>query len=73
MSPRIPPLSYRKVARLLRTEGFAPVDQEGSHVRWAHPDGRWTIVPHHAREDIRPVLVKRILEQAGLDPDQQRR
>lgn len=43
------PLPYRKVARRLRDFGFEPVSQEGSHVRFRHPDGRQAIVPRHVR------------------------
>lgn len=73
MSPRIPPMPYRKMARILRRSGFQPVRQKGGHVLWGHPDGRVTVVPHHAREDIRPPLAKKILEEAGLDPERFRR
>lgn len=43
------PLPYRKVARRLRDFGFEPLSQEGSHVRFRHPDGRQAIVPRHVR------------------------
>lgn len=48
--------------------GFAPVGQSGSHVRFAHPDGRWTIVPFHAREELDRWLLMKVVKAAKLDP-----
>ena len=68
MVPKIPALPYRKVHRLLTKAGFSPVRQKGSHVFYRHLNGRTTEVPRHA-DDISGSLVKKILEEAGLDPD----
>ena len=64
------PLPYRKVAKRLRQLGFQPVSQEGSHVKFRHEDGRRTSVPHHAREEIDRNLLKRIVSQGEIDPDE---
>ena len=72
MAPKIPPLPYRKVHRLLRAHGFSAVRQKGSHVFYKHPDGRGTTAVHHAR-DIPSELVAKILREAGIDPDELRR
>ena len=70
MVPHIPPLPYRKVDRLLRDHGFRPTRQKGSHVFFEHADGRTTVVPNHAGQDIPPGLVRKILKDASLDPDE---
>jgi predicted RNA binding protein YcfA (HicA-like mRNA interferase family) len=72
MVPKVPPLPYRKVYRLLLSQGFQPLRQVGSHVVFGHPDGRRTVVPRHAR-DVTPELLRRILKEAGIDPDAVRR
>jgi predicted RNA binding protein YcfA (HicA-like mRNA interferase family) len=61
-------LPYRKVDRLLRHHGFRVLRQAGGHVVYAHPDGRGAVVPRHSH-DIGRGLVRKILEEAGIDPD----
>lgn len=71
MSPKIPPLPYRELARLLRARGFRAIRQKGSHETWT--DGiRYVTIPRHAGR-IGPGLVKAVLEQAGIDPGDVRR
>lgn len=72
MVPKVPPLHYRKVHRLLHAAGFEPIRQKGSHVFYRHPDGRTTEVPRHAY-DIPAKLIRKILKEAGIDPDTLRR
>jgi predicted RNA binding protein YcfA (HicA-like mRNA interferase family) len=64
------PLPYRKVVRRLADFGFHPVSQQGSHVKLRHPDGRQAIVPHHARKDLGRGLLRTIVRDAGIDPDE---
>ena len=61
-------ISFRKLARALVRLGFKPVRQSGSHMIFKHPDGRATVVPNHAREDIGPGLLRKILKDANVDP-----
>lgn len=64
---RLRNVPYRKLAAALRRAGFSVARQKGSHVRFVHPDGRSTTVPHHAGEPIGPGVLRRILEDARLD------
>lgn len=64
------PLPYRKVARRLADFGFRPVSQSGSHVKFRHPDGRQAIVPHHARRELGVGLLRTIVKDSGIDPDE---
>ena len=66
-------MPYRRLARILADNGFRPVGQRGSHVKWRGPDGRHVIVPHHAGAAVDAGLVRAILRQAGLDPQAFRR
>jgi predicted RNA binding protein YcfA (HicA-like mRNA interferase family) len=39
------PVSGREMCKILEMICFQKVHQVGSHVRYAHPDGRKTVVP----------------------------
>ena len=54
----------------LARAGFHPVRQRGSHVRLRHPDGRVVTVPEHGARDIGRGLLRKILRDAELTPDQ---
>jgi predicted RNA binding protein YcfA (HicA-like mRNA interferase family) len=68
--PGLRPLPYRKVEGALKKLGFTVVRQKGSHVIFAHSDGRRTIVPNHAREDIGVGLLRKIIRDVELDVEQ---
>ena len=73
MTPRIPPLPFRKVRKLLEAHGFRIVGQRGSHVYFMDAGGRKITVPDHAGKDIARGLLRSILDEAGIDPDDVRR
>jgi predicted RNA binding protein YcfA (HicA-like mRNA interferase family) len=56
--------------RLLRGLGFAWVRQRGSHVFYRHPDGRATSVPHHKGRDLSLPLIRAILAEVRLSPEE---
>ncbi|HVM46333.1 MAG TPA: type II toxin-antitoxin system HicA family toxin [Candidatus Thermoplasmatota archaeon] len=66
---RLRPLPYRRVARVLRRLGFVEVRQRGSHVIFQHADGRITVVPHHAGEDIGVGLLRQIVRDARVSTE----
>jgi predicted RNA binding protein YcfA (HicA-like mRNA interferase family) len=68
--PRLPALSWRDVDRVLQRLGFVAVRQKGSHVFYRHPDGRTTTVPHHAGRDIAPPLLRKILDDIRMTPEE---
>jgi predicted RNA binding protein YcfA (HicA-like mRNA interferase family) len=69
MTPRLPQLPARDVIRILERHGFSLERQSGSHAVYRHPDGRWTTVPIHGKRDIGRGLLRRILKDAGLSPE----
>lgn len=69
MTPRLPQLSAREIIRLLERHGFTLERQSGSHAIYRHPDGRRTTVPIHGKRDIGRGLLRRILRDAGLTPE----
>jgi predicted RNA binding protein YcfA (HicA-like mRNA interferase family) len=50
--------------------GFAAQRQRGSHVFYRHPDGRTTTVPHHKGRDLARPLLREILREVDLTPDE---
>ncbi len=69
MTPRLPILKARDVIRVLHHIGFQEIRTRGSHVFFQHPDGRTTLVPRHAGEDITRGLFKEILHQINLSAE----
>jgi len=56
-------------AALLRM-GFVIKRQHGSHVFFKHPDGRTTTVPNHTGRDLSRPLVREIIREIGLSPEE---
>ncbi|MFN0072914.1 MAG: type II toxin-antitoxin system HicA family toxin [Chloroflexota bacterium] len=56
--------------RVLRSLGFQVACQRGSHVFYRHPDGRTTTVPNHSGRDIARPLMREILKEIELTPDE---
>ena len=63
------PAPARKLIRFLEQLGFARINQRGSHLKLRHPDGRTVIVPIHAGRDIKVPLLRRILREIGVEPE----
>jgi len=67
---RLPIIDCRKMEHLLLELGFTIVRQKGSHVLYRHPDGRTTTVPHHLGRDLARPLIREILREIDLTPEQ---
>lgn len=67
---RLPIVSAKKMEALLIHLGFSKVRQKGSHAFYRHPDGRSTTVPHHAGRDLARPLIRNILRDIDLTPDE---
>jgi predicted RNA binding protein YcfA (HicA-like mRNA interferase family) len=67
---RLPIVDFRTMEKVLLHLGFELVRQKGSHVFYRHPDGRTTTVPHHPGRDLARPLVREILREIDLTPDQ---
>ncbi len=67
---RLPIVDFRTMEKLLLRLGFEAVRQKGSHVFYRHPDGRTTTVPHHPGRDLARPLMREILREIDLTPDQ---
>ncbi|MEK7076515.1 MAG: type II toxin-antitoxin system HicA family toxin [Patescibacteria group bacterium] len=62
-------LKARDIIRVLNLLGFKKIRQKGSHIFFEHIDGRTTLVPSHAGEDISKGLIRQILKEIELTPE----
>jgi predicted RNA binding protein YcfA (HicA-like mRNA interferase family) len=70
MKRRLPILKVQDLIRVLKKLGFYEVRQKGSHICFKHADGRFTLVPHHGGEDIGKGLLRQILREVELTPEE---
>ncbi|MEK6973346.1 MAG: type II toxin-antitoxin system HicA family toxin [archaeon] len=52
-----------KLIKILKELGFEQTRIDGSHHRFAHPDGRKTTIPIHGNEPIGPGLLLKIIKK----------
>jgi predicted RNA binding protein YcfA (HicA-like mRNA interferase family) len=64
-----PRATGKKVIAALRRAGFEVIRVKGSHHFLRHSDGRRTVVPVHAGENIGPGLLARILRDCEKTPE----
>jgi len=67
---RLPILTARTLEKILYNLGFERVRQKGSHVFYRHPDGKATTIPHHPGRDLARPLLREILREIDLTPEQ---
>lgn len=67
---RLPIVNFKTMEKVLLSLGFEPVRQKGSHVFYRHTDGRTTTVPNHPGRDIARPLIREILREIKLTPEQ---
>jgi predicted RNA binding protein YcfA (HicA-like mRNA interferase family) len=63
-------LKARQVIAAIEVLGFVEVRQRGSHKQFRHADGRVTTVPDHRGRDISPNLLRKILEDIRVKPEE---
>ena len=64
------PLPARKIIKLLSILEFRIVRKRGSHVVLKHSDGRITVVPVHAGEQISIGLLLKIIKDTKLSKEE---
>jgi len=65
----VPILRAGDLVKILKKLGFKPVRQKGSHIFFEHPDGRTTLVSIHKGEDIGRGLLRQILREIDISPE----
>jgi predicted RNA binding protein YcfA (HicA-like mRNA interferase family) len=66
---KLPTLKPRQVIAVIERLGFVEVRQRGSHKQFRHADGRITTVPDHRGRDLSPNLLRKILEDIRVRPE----
>ncbi len=67
---RLPVLRASEVEKALFKMGFEKARQKGSHAFYRHPDGRTTTLPHHKGRDLARPLLRQILREIEVTPDE---
>jgi predicted RNA binding protein YcfA (HicA-like mRNA interferase family) len=70
MGKRLPILKAREVIDILHSLGFVKVRQKGSHMFFQHKDGRNTLISSHGGEDIGRGLLRQILREIDITPEE---
>lgn len=63
---QLPAVTGKELVAVLQRLGFEVLRIKGSHHFMRHPDGRTTVVPVHAGEEIGPGLMSKILRDTKL-------
>jgi predicted RNA binding protein YcfA (HicA-like mRNA interferase family) len=63
-------VNFKTMDKILRQLGFTAVRQKGSHVFYRHTDGRTTTLPHHGNRDIARPLLREILREIAISPEE---
>lgn len=67
---RLPALTGTEVIRALQKAGFELARQRGSHCILRHSDGRQTTVPVHSGETLGRGLLRKILRDVEMTPEE---
>ncbi len=69
MSEKLPRITADKLIPTLEKNGFILVRQSGSHKIFRNGDQVRVTVPYHSGEILHPKILRQILTDAGLSPD----
>lgn len=67
---RLPIVNFKIMDKLLAHLGFDAVRRKGSHIFYRHPDGRTTTLPKHPGRDLARPLIREILREIEITPEQ---
>ena len=67
--PKLPRLTARQIIAVLEKAEFSLARQSGSHMIYRNAAGKRATVPFHASKILHPKVLKSILRDAGLTPE----
>ena len=70
MTPKLPRVTAPEAIRALERAGFTLSRQSGSHKIYKNAAGRRVTVPYHAGTILHPKVLRSILRDADLTPEQ---
>ncbi len=68
--PKLPRLTAREIVAVLEKIGFSLTRQSGSHQIYKNAAGKRVTVPFHAAKILHPKVLKSILRDAELSPEE---
>ena len=66
----LPIVDFKTMEKVLFNLGFQNTRSKGSHFFYRHPDGRTTTVPNHPGRDLSRSLIREILRETEVTPEQ---
>jgi len=72
MSERLPRITASEVIRAIERHGFEFSRQKGGHKIYKNAEGRRVTVPYHEGRTLHPKVLKSIMADADLTPEQLR-
>jgi predicted RNA binding protein YcfA (HicA-like mRNA interferase family) len=70
VTPKLPRVTAAEAIRALERAGFTLSRQSGSHKLYKNAAGRRVTVPYHAGTILHPKVLRSILRDADLTPEQ---
>lgn len=67
---KLPLVDAVAMEKLLLSLGFVKTRQKGSHAFYRHEDGRTTTLPHHKGKVLARPLIREILKEIEITPEQ---
>jgi len=67
---RLPIVDFKTMEKVLLHLGFKNTRSRGAHFFYRHPDGRTTTLPYHPGRDLSRPLIREILREIELTPEQ---
>jgi len=67
---RLPIIDVKTMEKELLSLSFQAARKKGSHVFCRHPDGKTTTVPNHPGRDLARPLVREILREIEITPEE---
>jgi predicted RNA binding protein YcfA (HicA-like mRNA interferase family) len=66
----LPIVDFKTMDKVLISWGFTNIRSKGSHYFYRHPDGRTTTLPNHPGRDLSRPLIREILREIEMTPEQ---
>lgn len=67
---QMPTVRAKRLVQFLKKQGFKAIRQQGSHIFFKYPDGKTTVVPLHTNQDIGRGLLRKILDDIQMTPQE---
>jgi predicted RNA binding protein YcfA (HicA-like mRNA interferase family) len=67
---KLPVTDAKSLEKIILKLGFKLIRQKGSHRFYRHIDGRYTTIPHHGNDDLGRPLIREILKQIEISPEE---